>query len=308
MTRVIVTGATGVLGSQVAECLARNHAEVTGTYHASIGLGSMRSKAFFSMDLAQPEDIRIPDGHYDVLVHCAAVTTTKSTRTQVTTRVNVEGTSMLFERAAARGIRRIVFISSLSALERNPSAYARSKLRGESYLKELAQRYPVQGVIIRPGLIISSDPSGIFAKLCRQVARVPIFPYFGKSELCTISLDELCEVIVRLSLSPDYSPGVITVDVCADELLSLGDIARDVAFTLYSRRLPVLRVPSALPLIAAYVLNALMTESPISVDNVYGLIYAARPDLRTLHNLVDFTPTTFPANLKQATRGTHHDG
>jgi len=134
--RVLVTGATGFLGSHVAASLVTAGHEVVVTLRASsdarwlAGLDVDR----ISLDLAAPARLPAALEGIDAIVHAAGIT--RAAREEEYQRINVDGTRALLVLADAAGVERFVLISSLAA--RGPDdgvgptdAYGRSKLAAE---------------------------------------------------------------------------------------------------------------------------------------------------------------------------------
>jgi len=134
--RVLVTGATGFVGSHVAEALvAAGHEVVVSLRGRSnprwlAGLEVERR----ALDLALPDRASEALAGVEAIVHAGGIT--RATDETEFRRVNVEGTRSLLRAAVAAGVRRCLLISSLAA--RGPdgrpaelSAYGRSKLEAE---------------------------------------------------------------------------------------------------------------------------------------------------------------------------------
>ena len=98
--------------------------------------------------------------------------------------VNVEGTLALARQAAARGVRRFIFLSSIGVLGNETtdrpfryddppaphSPYAISKLEAEFALRQLAAETELEVVIIRPPLVYGPEAPGNFATLIKALA------------------------------------------------------------------------------------------------------------------------------------------
>lgn len=134
--RVLVTGATGFVGSHLAEALARAGHDVAVTLRATsdprwlAGLQVERA----ALDLAAPERAALALEDVEAVVHAGGIT--RAARNAEFERVNVEGTRALLRAAVAAGVRRFLLVSSLAA--RGPdgadgptSDYGRSKLAAE---------------------------------------------------------------------------------------------------------------------------------------------------------------------------------
>ena len=143
--RVLVTGATGFVGSHITQAF------VEAGYEVRCGLRASSDPRWISdlpvepvpLDLTrQEEDLVLPTANIDVVVHAAGLT--RARRAGDYHLINAEGTRRLAVAAAKAGVRRFVLISSLAARgpnipakngrDRPTSAYGRSKLEAEAHL------------------------------------------------------------------------------------------------------------------------------------------------------------------------------
>ncbi|MEE8369680.1 MAG: NAD-dependent epimerase/dehydratase family protein [Dehalococcoidia bacterium] len=172
--RVLVTGASGFLGSHIAEQLARDGHEVrTLVRHSS----NRRFLAGFPHeeavgDVSEPASLRPALAGIDAVVHAAGLVKARSAAEFEA--INAGGTANLLAAAdeAAPGLHRFVFVSSLAA--HGPSedgrprpadapahpltAYGRSKLHGEELVR--GWRGADRAVIIRPATVYGPrDPA-----------------------------------------------------------------------------------------------------------------------------------------------------
>jgi nucleoside-diphosphate-sugar epimerase len=88
-------------------------------------------------------------------------------------RVNVQGSVRLFEQAAAGGVRRIVFLSSMSAYPEAHSLYGRAKMAVERAAGNSS------AVVIRPGLVYGDRPGGVFGSMQQRVKNSSLIPIIG---------------------------------------------------------------------------------------------------------------------------------
>ena len=154
--RALITGATGFVGSHVAEAF------VAAGYTVRCGLRATSDPRWLStlpierapLDLDRPDDLPQALESVDVVVHAAGITRARHPEDYY--RTNAEGTRALAEAAREAGVGRFVHISSLAA--RGPdgrdhpaSAYGRSKLAAEKLLRGLDG--PMRTVILRPAAV-----------------------------------------------------------------------------------------------------------------------------------------------------------
>ena len=183
----LITGARGYLGGRVKARFLREGWRVVELTRqpAAEDVRAGRALAFQLGADITPESLR----GADALVHCAYDFTLRDW-TDIH-HINVAGTERLFQSARAAGVKRPVFISSMSAFDGCRSMYGRAKLEVE---KRLAGG---ELLLVRPGLIYGDRPEGIFGNIVQRVQRSSVLPVFsGGSQILHLTHDDdLCEMI-----------------------------------------------------------------------------------------------------------------
>lgn len=207
---ILVTGATGFLGRAVVEHLIARGRSVRAAVRRDAGPGAVAVG-----DLSAETDWSDALEGVDTVVHCAArahvLKETSDNPLAQFRAINTETTVALAQQAAAAGVRRFVFISSIgvngSETHGTPfrhddaphphSPYAVSKHEAELGLHAVAAQTGLEVVIIRPPLITGPDPKGNLATLNRVIAKgLPLpFGLVTKNRRDLVSRDTLCSLI-----------------------------------------------------------------------------------------------------------------
>ncbi|MCI6702059.1 MAG: NAD-dependent epimerase/dehydratase family protein [Prevotella sp.] len=161
--KILITGATGFIGSFVAEEALRQGMEVWAAVRKSSSTAYLGEGRIERIELDLSSERQLIDSfsshRFDYVVHCAGVTKCIDSRDFF--RVNTEGTKHLVNalRATRQPLKRFVYLSSLSVYgpvrEKMPytairtddipcpnTAYGRSKLAAEAFLDSLLTLSP----------------------------------------------------------------------------------------------------------------------------------------------------------------------
>lgn len=188
MTRVLVTGASGMLGGAVARALAQRGDEVTVMQRRPAGTGLRELRG----SLDDPAAVERAVQGQDAVVHLAAKVDVVG-RLAEFERTNVEGTRLLLEASRRAGVRRFVHTSSPSVAHagsalvgvgaepadprRARGHYARTKAAAE--LLALAADSPDLAVTaLRPHLVWGPGDTQLVGRLVQR-ARTGRLPWVG---------------------------------------------------------------------------------------------------------------------------------
>lgn len=260
--KVLVTGAAGFIGRPLCEQLAAHGYAVTPVVRTDAVAGQLAVG-----DIGPDTDWQPALGSGpEVVVHLAGrvhmMRETQADSLQAYRTHNVGGTLNLARQAAAAGVRRFVYLSSIkvngevTAPERPFRAddaaapgdpYAVSKTEAEAGLQELARRTGLEVVIIRPPLVYGPGVKGNFATMVRWVLKgipLPLGAIHNRRSL--VALSNLVDFIV-LCADPRRSPAAANeVFLVSDgEDVSTADLLRKVA-RAYGVRSSLVPVPDAL--------------------------------------------------------------
>ena len=260
--RFLVTGATGFVGrALVAQLVALGHAEVLALTRQAPANPVAGAKYRTGGDLSSQTQWQPVLAGVHAIVHAAARAhvmddTTADPLTEFR-RVNVQGTLHLARQAAAAGVKRFVFLSSVKVNgEATPAPHPRplpegarakerekfsaddepapqdpygiSKKEAEAGLRELAAQTGMEVVIIRPPLVYGPGVKANFAALMHAVQRgwpLPLGAVHNQRSL--VALDNLVDFIVTCITHPQAANQTFLVSDGQD--LSTTELVRGMA-------------------------------------------------------------------------------
>ena len=240
--RVVVTGANGFVGRALcAEAVARGTA-VRGITRSTCDLpAGVNNLVIGSFDASTDWRDKLIDS--EVIVHLAArvhvMQDVAADPLVEFRRVNVQGTLNLARQAAAAGVRRFVFVSSIKvngeSTTKNLSfcaddiaapvdPYGISKMEAEQGLREIALQTGMEVVIIRPPLVYGPGVKANFAAMMRWLRHgVPLPLGAIHNQRSLVALDNLVDLIITCIFHPAAANHTFLVsdgeDVSTTELL-----------------------------------------------------------------------------------------
>ena len=241
--KVLLTGATGFVGREVAQELAaaghhlrvlarnggsRSVQELAERYRAEIRLG----------DVTAPETLRAALERTDAVIHLVGIISEvgQSTFENVHTR----GTQNLVAAAQRAGVRRFVHMSALGTRPGARSRYHQSKWAAE----ELVRHSGLDYTLFRPSLIFGAHDH--FVNLFARIIRLsPVLPVMGsgKARLQPVAVETVATAFVKALTEPKALGQ--TFDLCGPERFSFNELLDQILGAMGRKRLK-LHVPLGL--------------------------------------------------------------
>ncbi len=219
--KVLVTGASGFVGRALCSHLVSHNLDVVGTARNFPGTPVPGANYHIVTEMGATTEWRAVLTGVQAVIHCAARAHVMREHAQDPLaefrRVNTEGTVNLARQAAAAGIRRLIYISSIGvngnattsnvfseSNQSNPrEPYAVSKWEAEQLLSRISAETGLEVVIIRPPLVYGPNAPGNFGRLFRMVQRdIPLPFALAKNHRSLIYLDNLTDAIATCLTHP----------------------------------------------------------------------------------------------------------
>jgi dihydroflavonol-4-reductase len=247
-----VTGATGFVGGRLIARLGgrgvtvRALARPTAAAHALEGCEIVRGA------LADRSALDALCAGADVVYHVAAAIAAPSESAFLAT--NEAGTRIVAEAARAAGVRRLLYVSSLSATGPSPdgtpldedagpgpvSAYGRSKRAGEDVVRASG----VPFTIVRPPVVYG--PGDRQTLRLFRLARTGVLPVPGpgRQRLSLVDVDDLVDALVTVAAADATAGG--TYHASHERALGQEEMAAALGAAMGRKRVRLLRVPAPL--------------------------------------------------------------
>lgn len=208
--RLLLTGANGFIGRYLlTACRGAGHDVVAAVRDPAALRRIWPELETMAIDLNRDTDIAtwLPRLQgIDAVVNCAGIL--QGSRSQSATAIHRDGPAALFNACAARGIRRVVQISAISADPEAGTEYAESKASGDTALR---LHEDLDWVILRPSLVYADGAYGGTA-LMRGLAALPLFlpvPGRGDQAFQPIHIDDLAAALLTILETPAIRHRVI---------------------------------------------------------------------------------------------------
>lgn len=216
---VLVTGATGFLGSRLSELLStKENASVTGIGRNLNRVSHLKDKGVTlqAVDLLDTEALKEAVEGKEFIFHTAAVLDADPETAQ---SVNVDATETLTKLAGEAGVSRFVHVSTVGvydmadrnevdestplALE-HPATYPRTKAQAEIRAQRMAEEYGLELSIVRPSMIYGPGhgvwSEGMFQNI---LDGNPVFLGDGSAHFNPIYIDDVVDAMIRCAKHPN---------------------------------------------------------------------------------------------------------
>ena len=261
---IFVTGATGFIGSALVARLAEDgRYRVRAAVHGQGKIFPEKVETVSGFDLTEPREWAGMLHGVDGVIHAAArvhvMHDTAVDALAAYRRINVQGTQSLAQQAAAAGVRRFIFLSTVKVngeetFEKPFSAhdqplprdaYGISKWEAEQVLDHLGAERDMEIVILRLPLVYGPGVGGNFSAMLRMLQRPWPLPLAAvqHNRRSLVALDNVVDLTLKCIEHPAAANR--TWMISDGEDVSTADLLRRTAAAMECRA-PLFYVPTVL--------------------------------------------------------------
>ncbi|MHB1128766.1 MAG: NAD-dependent epimerase/dehydratase family protein [Ilumatobacteraceae bacterium] len=303
---IVVTGATGFIGSHLCAAFSDTQHVVTMVSRSAQTEADQHSRIHVQVDLQQHVDYDTLLKDCEVVIHLAGrahiLHDPDRDPDSAFTSANTTATLNLARAAAARGVKRFIFLSSIKVNgesttldtpftpESTPhptDGYGQSKLDAELGLFHIAKSSALEVIVIRPPLVYGPGVRANFLGLMKLVHKqIPLPLGSVKNKRSLVGIDNLVSLIVTCLDHPAAPNHVFFVSDNAD--VSTPDLIRLIAFA-QGRQPRLFPFPQALLHLGARLLHR---------EHLYlRLCGSLQVDISTTMDLLGWKPVATPESM-----------
>ena len=279
----LIFGASGQIGRNLIRSLTKNNIKVTALTR------NVHQKGYILKTQANPGYLEIVEGsifdyelltklfsNADLCVNLVGILFEK--RKNTFTNIHVEFPKMISKLASTYRLEKFVHLSALGIEKADESAYAQSKLKGES---EILNNFK-NTVIVRPSIVYSVDDN-FTTQLMTLLRLLPVFPiyYNGKTKFTPIYCSDLTYSITKI-ITDDIRENII--EFVGPEEMTFKEILQKLLIQIEKKRL-LLPMPISLARMTAHIFEflpkPLITNDQLNLlkyDNVLSGKYKSNTD------------------------------
>jgi nucleoside-diphosphate-sugar epimerase len=304
--RILVTGATGLVGGRLTEILRVHGVAVTALVRPGRQTDRLQSLDVLVRrgDVTDVSAVRTAAEGCTAVVHCAASTRRSRYAAKRAWAINAQGPATVWRAAREAGLQRMVHCSTAgvhgplavwpadeSAPLRPNTPYRRSKLEGELQLAAVAAGGPVEWVVARLASVCGPGAYGSWRSLHNSVISGRTVLIGGaRQPIHVVDIDDVCQGLLRCLTQPGRSGNAYLI--AGPEPIALRDLLEQFA-AIEGRELRVRQFP-ARPL-AAFLRSAIAVADhchwmPAVLHSADFLLNARAYDIWRARRDLGYTP------------------
>lgn len=287
MKRLFLTGGNGYVGKYLLPTLLKNHYKIDLLLlnrhddklfnHNNINIihGDLRNKELLIKTVA----------NNDIIIHLGAIVGSHSLSENMD--INYEGTKNLIESCKINNIKRLIFISSVSATRIAQGPYGLSKKLAEEAVVKSGLDY----TILRPTTIMGRESFGL-NRIIKNVNRFKLFiPMVGSGNYTRhpIYVMDFIDLINKTINS--FTAYNKVYEVGGEKVIRFRDLVKLVNSKLGNRNKPIIPIPKQFIRVLAFFLERIFDVPPFTREHVNALGENTNMDTSSIKKDLNFKPT-----------------
>jgi uncharacterized protein YbjT (DUF2867 family) len=295
---ILITGATGYIGSHLAARLAAQGQHprclVRNTRRAASILPTDKVE-LVQGDTTRPDSLVAAVQGVDAIVHTSFITAEKKESVgNHYEATNVQGTANLIKAAKDAGVARMIEISGLGTKPDKPGSYMQGRYLAEKMLKESGLAW----TIIQPSVLFGKNAPFITG-LADLIRTAPVVPLIGggKVKFQPIYVEDVVTVIVKVLEEPERTANH-TYTIGGPAYYTFTQVIDELLHAMHKTRV---KAPAPTPLVGvgAAVMEAVLPKPPLTKAAMTLFSFDNITDLNSVERNFGFTPMSFSAYLQE---------
>jgi NADH dehydrogenase len=248
-----ITGANGHIGSRLTEYLSKKGFRVIALVR---NVASVKNVAVRKYDLTKDIASGLASD-IDVLIHCAVVTKDQHANAE---HINYKGSKQLFDECRKQGVKKIIFLSTVTASANTKSAYAKSKYRIEQLLRADTD------FMIRCSMVIGTG--GMFRRMLTYATTHTFIPVFGSGNqvIQVVAIDDVLFFVEQVIIG-DLSGSCVLAN---NEQLTYKEFFSTIA-AVYQKKICFIHVPVVFVKMLLRLCRLMNIRTIVSEENILGM-------------------------------------
>ncbi|MEW8475006.1 MAG: NAD(P)H-binding protein [Candidatus Thiodiazotropha endolucinida] len=283
--RILITGASGFIGSHLVHALSDAGHEVLACVRRP-HLAQQRWPEITVIEANFTTDHSVSDWtprlqNVDVVINTVGIF--RQSRRQTFDALHTQAPIALFQACESVGVKRVIQISALGADETAFSHYHKSKRAADRYLRERAMEWAV----VMPSIVYGAGAKSM--ALFKAMAALPCIPLIdsGEQEIQPITIDDLTKAMIQLIDTP--SPLRADIEMVGPSPVSMKALYTALRHWLGKGRPRFFSLPYRAALYGAH-MGGFLGQTPLTEEAVAMLRNGNTADVEPFESRFGFRP------------------
>ena len=259
---ILLTGATGFVGSHLSQALAEKNYKVRALVRKTANTQKLQALGFEIAygDVTESASLLAALKDIDNVIHLVAIIEEKKGATFE--KINWRGTENVVEAAKEVGVKKFIHMGALGTGPFEKYPYSYTKWQGQQAVEKSGLDYTV----LRPSIIFG-EGDGFVTVLAKVIKRAPVVPVIGagKTRFQPIWVGDIVRCVLEILKNGRFSKRVI--DVGGARILSYEEIVDEIMKALSVKRVK-LHLPPGLAKLGAKTLKSLGLPVPVTPEQI----------------------------------------